>query len=124
MKNLTSHRILIYNYEKEDFPQTRSLYPHPSGPARVEANTYGKEIHKGFKTVEKDYPFVVKNFSREGKEDVIVDALVAETLRESRYPMEGIFTVDTGPEGVVRDDEGRIFAVKRLIRHISCGDLR
>lgn len=118
MKNLTPHaiKILILEDGKE---RVIVFEPHPDGPARVtEVAQYLKPV-QGIPTVRKEYNAIV-NFNRKGTEDVIVSAFVAERMRkEFRFSMRGVFTPDTGPDSAIRDKEGRIVAVKRLIRLYS-----
>ena len=47
---------------------------------------------------------------------IIVSAIVAELLNDRMY--EGVvLSPDTGPDSVVRDNEGKIVAVRRLNQH-------
>lgn len=115
MKNLTPHVIKI-RIEKDGQEHEVVFEPDPSGPVRVTELAQYFETYRGIRTVKKEY-CIVENFNRKGEEDVIVSAVVAEALKKEFVPMEGVFTPDTGPDSAVRDEEGRIVAVRRLIRH-------
>ena len=51
--------------------------------------------------------------------DILVSLMAGEALAARSYPVRNMFRIlvpDTGPESVVRDNEGKILGVKRLIK--------
>lgn len=48
---------------------------------------------------------------------IIVSMVVAQTMCDGHTPWQGaVLTPDTGPESVIRDAQGRIQGVRRLVR--------
>lgn len=112
MRNLTPHAIVIQSTEG-----THTLPPSGS-VARVATveEPAGTVLLDGV-----EVPVVRRRFgSVEGLGDygpdrpVVVSALVLEALRASGAPTSGVYAPDTGPTAV-RDAEGRIVAVTRLV---------
>jgi hypothetical protein len=113
MRNLTPHPIVI------QYPEGTITLP-PSG---VVARVATIEEPAGSMTLDGiEVPVVRRRFGAvEGLPDdygphapVVVSSLVLEALRASGAPTSGVYAPDTGPTAV-RDAEGRIVAVTRLV---------
>lgn len=113
MRNLTPHAIVIQS------PEGTVTLP-PSG---VVARVATIEEPAGTVVVDGvEVPVARRRFGAvEGlppdygpDRPVVVSALVLEALRASGAPTSGVYAPDTGPTAV-RDAEGRILAVTRLV---------
>jgi hypothetical protein len=112
MRNLTPHPIVVRT------PEGTVILP-PSG---VVARVATVEEPAGSVTLDGvQVPVVRRRFGAvEGLGDygpdrpVVVSSLVLEALRASGAPTSGVYAPDTGPSAV-RDAEGRIVAVTRLV---------
>ena len=45
---------------------------------------------------------------------ILVSFMVAQAMREQGYALRGVYVPDTGPDSVIRNDQGDILAVRRL----------
>jgi hypothetical protein len=112
MRNLTPHPIVLQH------PEGTVTLPPSGAVARVATveEPAGTVLVNGV-----EVPVVRRRFGAvEGLDDygpqapVVVSALVLEALRASGAPTSGVFAPDTGPSAV-RDAEGRVVAVTRLV---------
>jgi hypothetical protein len=107
--NLTPHEITIV----DDNGNIIARFPASGQIARV--STYTSEIDPilGIPVVETKYG-KIEGLPKSAKNTIyLVSAVVAQALE---YPRRDVYVPDTGPESVVRDAEGKIIGVKRLMR--------
>jgi hypothetical protein len=106
---MTPHEIAIRTEHRE-------VRVPPSGHvARVTSTSEPVESHDGIPVVRTSFGEVT-GLPEVSDVPVIVSSLVASALR-TRPPYR-VFVPDTGPDSVVRDEAGRIVAVRRLIESV------
>lgn len=107
--NLTPHDIQVCSNEGEVI----ETFP-PSGQiARLSSMETEEEPLKGYPVVRTEYGNV-ENLPEEGEGKVyIVSAMIGQVLSGKR---NDIYSPDTGPKSVVRDEKGNIKGVKRFIK--------
>ena len=103
--NLTPHDVVVItNGEKVIIPRSGKVI-------RLGEEIVSSEIIEGVEVVKKRY-LPPSGFQPEGKVH-IVSILALKPLQEM-FPGEVFVAPDTGPESVIRDQNGRIIGVKRF----------
>ncbi len=121
MNNLTPHAISIYD---DDFvveipptfnrPLRLKLEQEKVSTIRVEGHTIpvfsaGKPSKEAIRHIQQ----ALDTYSNGGTEYVIVPTMLLPYVPDSLKPV--VFAPDTGPDSVVRNEEGRIVGVRRLL---------
>jgi hypothetical protein len=107
--NLTPHALNIYS---EDGKELLHVIPPSDTVARVGSTAHEREPINGIPFVETVFGEVEGLPESEYGVMYIVSAFVIQAAEDRR----DLVRPDTGPEGVIRDAEGKILGVRRLTR--------
>lgn len=109
--NLTPHRVVVIFDDSLGRPCVRE-FP-PSGQiARVAVSTVPDGMVEGVPVVRTVFGQVENLPKPQDGVFFIVSSIVAQAVRGR----EDVLAPDTGPESAIRDEDGRITAVRRLAR--------
>lgn len=107
--NLTPHDVVIVDADGAEIKR----YPTAGPMVRVNTLDVPLESVDGVSVVRTEYTDVTGLPDTQPNTVILVSVLVAQALKGSRAD---VYTPDTGPKSVVRDDQGRIIGVQRLMQ--------
>jgi hypothetical protein len=115
-KNFTPHELTIVS--EDGTPQ---LVLPSGGQIRAteeivseESSIFDSEYNLEIPVVQKRYT-ITDNLPKASEGDVIIVSLIVlNAMRETGLDTSRFYAPDTGPDSVVRDDDGRIIGVRRL----------